>query len=375
MEERKSSYQIWLEQEGMPLNKSLAGIEDITTIPRKHWDRIGGNTAFLELEGTRQALRGMYVAEIPGGESLKPEKHLYEEAIYIIEGRGFTEIWQGEGSRQKFEWGPGSFFSIPLNASHRLVSGSRNRVLFFAATSAPRIMSAFAEDDFEVIFNCDYSVKSRWSQRKNYFTPNDKREIESSRTSMKMRTNFIPDVRALFLDDRDWKVSGGQSTGFIMGRYPRGHVSEWPVGRYHAAHYHGPGAILLGLSGEGYALVWPNELGPHPYETGHGDEVLKVNWKEKSIYSPPDRWYHQHFNTGDKPCRHLAIYGTMDDTEYRPESRNYDFLGAYSIREGGTMIQYNEEDPQIRTNFEKELQKKGIKFAMPKERYEKPVVA
>jgi quercetin dioxygenase-like cupin family protein len=351
---RETSYEIWLEAEGLPLHKEIAGFDDITAIPRKRWDRIGGDVAFLELVGTRQAQRGMYVAEIPPGGALNTERHLYEKAIYIMKGRGFTELWQGDGPKQKFEWGPGSLFAIPLNASHRMINGSREPVIFFAATTAPLIMDAFAEDDFGVIFNSDYKFKTRWSGQKDYFVASDKR-MKPERGGVRLFTNFIPDVKALFLDDFEMKVAGGQLTGYRMGRFPVGHVSEWPVGHYHAAHYHGPGAILLGLKGEGYVLVWPNEYGPRPYEAGHGDKVIKVSWKQNSLYSPPDRWYHQHFNTSKEPARHVAIYGSLV-TQYGATTPQ---------REGGTLVTYDIEDPEIRKQFERDLALKGIECTMP----------
>jgi quercetin dioxygenase-like cupin family protein len=367
-ESTKNSYGIWLESEGLPLHEEPVGFSDVTAVPRKRWDRIGGDVAFLQLIGTRQALKGLYVAEIPAGDALKPEKHLYEKAIYIIKGRGFTEVWQGDGPKQKFEWGPGSLFAIPLNASHRMVNGSREPVLFFAMTTAPQIMGAFAESDFDVIFTSDHVFKTRWDGGKDFFAANDVR-AKTDLNSVLMKTNFIPDVKSVFLDDFEKKVAGGQITGFRMGRFPRGHISGWPVGRYHAAHYHAPGALLFGLRGEGYVLLWPNELGQHPYEDGHGDKVLRVNWKENSIYSPPDRWYHQHLNTSPEPARHWAIYGQMEIGEYGTETLG--FKGLIDSREGGTLITYEDEDPEIRRQFEAELARKGIKSTMPPVNYKK----
>lgn len=361
-ESKLNSYGIWLQSEGMPLNRQIAGFDDITAVPRKHWDRIGGDAAFLELVGTRQAQRGLYVAEIPAGGALKPEKHLYEKAIYIMKGRGFTEVWQGDGPRQKFEWSTGSLFAIPLNASHRMVNGSNEPAIFFAETTAPQIMGAFAESDFDAVFNCSNVFKTRWSGKKDYFAASDSR-VRTDQDSMIFSTNFIPDLKDLFLDDYEKKVAGGQITGYRMGRFPRGHVSEWPVGRYHAAHFHGPGAILMGLKGEGYVLVWPNEAGPRPFEAGNGDKVLKINWKANSLYSPPDRWYHQHFNTSNEPARHFAIYGAMEFGDYATDTLG--FKGLVSHSEGGTLVTYEEEDPEIRRLFERELAKKGIKSTMP----------
>ena len=29
---------------------------------------------------------------------------------------------------------------------------------------------------------------------------------------------------------------------------------------------------------EGYSLMWPNEWGTRPYESGYGDRVVKIDW-------------------------------------------------------------------------------------------------
>ena len=163
------------------------------------------------------------------------------------------------------------------------------------------------------------------------------------------------------------KVSGGQVTGYRMvNGFPHGHMSEWPVGRYHKADYHGPGALLVGLVGEGYVLVWARDCGIHPYRDGHGDKVLKVPWGPRSMYGPPDGWYHQHINTGSGPARHLAVYGPPSSSiAGYVNSIGYDFTGNISMEEGGTLINYEDEDPQIRKDYEEAIGRKGIRCAMP----------
>ncbi len=33
------------------------------------------------------------------------------------------------------------------------------------------------------------------------------------------------------------------------------------------------------------------------------EDVVGMDWKEGSVYSPLDGWYNQHFNTGSQPAR------------------------------------------------------------------------
>ena len=359
----RNYYEEWMSGEGVPIHEAVAGIDDVTELPRKPWARTGGVGAFIQLLGPQQAERGIYVAEIPGGKALEPERHLYQESIVILKGLGSTEVWQEGMPKRTFEWGEGSVFAPPLNCWHRLINGSREPVLFLGVTTAPKAMNLFCADD--VVFHCDHRFLNHFSGEDDYFKPTQKR-VKVGRYSTLWYTNFIGDARAVLLDDKEHKVSGGQLTGYRMANgFPSGHISAWPSGRYHKAHYHGPGAILVGLEGEGYVLVWPHTLGAHPYQESRGDKVLKVNWGPCSIYSPPDAWFHQHFNGGRLPARHLAIYGANSGVPGYTDSIGQDFSGSVSFREGGTLVDYEDEDPQIRKDFEETLRQKGIPLQMP----------
>ena len=353
-------YEKWMRQEGLPVHEALGGMGDVTQLDRKPWARTGGSACFIQMLGTIQAGRGIYVGEIPGGGTWNPERHLFDEAFFIIQGRGLTEVWQEGQSKVTFEWGPGSVFAPPLNTWHRLVNGSREPALFVAITTAPQVMSALF--DYDYLFSCDHNFVDFFGEGSEYFSPGEKRE-QIGRGSTKWTTNFIPDASAAFLDDWEHKVSGGQLTGYRMARnFPRGHISEWPVGRYHKAHYHDGGALVMGLQGEGYVTLWPNELGIHPYQDGHGDEVHVIEWGPHSIYIPPDGWFHQHMNTGKGPARHIACYPGRGEGERVEDGLSHTVT---PIREGGALIDYEEEDPEIRRRFEATLRAKGIESTMP----------
>ncbi len=357
-----NAYDRFMEQEGIPVHAAEAGLSDVSQLDRRPWARTGGSGAFLQLRGMAEDQRGIYVAEIPGGGALNPEKHLYEEAFLVLQGRGVTEVWQEGGDKVTFEWGEGSFFAPPLNTWHRLINGSREPALLLAVTTAPQSMESFHDNEF--IFSCDHRFTGRFGDTANYFaTTEDRRKVGGGTTWF---TNFIPDVYAAFLDNQPKKVAGGQVTRYFMsGQFPAGHMSEWPVGVYHKAHHHGPGALLIGLRGKGYVPLWHKDLGLRPYENGHGDKVITVEWGARSIYCPPDGYFHQHMNTGKEPARHLAIYGQMSP---RPSFKHFygdNFVGLESALEGGTLIEYEDEDPEIRGRFEERLKQEGVKSQMP----------
>ncbi|HEY8692445.1 MAG TPA: cupin domain-containing protein [Chloroflexota bacterium] len=358
-------YDEFMEGEALPIHRAVVGLPDVTTLERKAWARTGGSGAFIQLQGTYESERGIYVADIPGGGALEPEKHLYEEEIFILEGRGTAQAWQDDGPKLTFEWGPGSVFAFPLNTTHRLLNGGRDRVVFMGVTTAPRVLNAL--EDLGAVFDNDYQPIDLYSLGENYFLTRESKTTEGSYQQAIMHTNFIPDSRRVLLDNLERKVAGGQLTGYRMGkRFPHGHISEWSSGRYHKAHYHGPGAILLGLDGEGYVLAWDSRFGARPYLDGHGDQVRRVDWGRNSIYSPPNAYFHQHLNTGAGPAKHIAVYGARHPMGVGEMTEgDEEWIGFRSYRDGGTLIEYEDEDPKVRQDFEATLRAKGIEPTMP----------
>lgn len=361
---RETSYEIWLREEGIPVFHGY-GVEDVTVLARKPWRRTGGSGAYIDLKGM-EGFTGMYVCEIPPGAALNPEHHLYEELIYILKGVGATEIWSAgdEASKMHFEWQQGSVFAIPLNARHRMINGSREPVFFLAVTSAPLMIDLL--HDMPFIMGSDYKFADRFDGEKSYFVPSNVRKEVGG--FINWETNFIADARGALVDPSEAKGYGVKITSFDMGGSTLvGHIAEWPVGRYHKAHFHQGGAILLILRSEGYTLMWPPEAGMRPYQSGYGDQVVKVNWREGSVFSPPSGWFHQHFNTGNEKARQLAF-------RYSGQSGKY-LLGCWrainkegvrtSVREGGTMIEYEDEDPRIRLDFESAIREVGVAMKMP----------
>jgi hypothetical protein len=364
-EDIATPYESWLRQEGVPVIEGY-GV-NIAEVPLGDWPRKGGRGAFVQLKGMEGAT-GMEVVEIAPGKALEPEKHLYEKVIYVVEGLGSTEVWTEGGERRFFEWGPGSLFSPPLNSWYRLINGGSQRVLTAAVTNAPMIVDIFHNLDF--IFNCPYQFKDRFNGEKDYFEMSQTR-YPLGRTNI-WETNFIADVNKAGIDRHDWKAAGGGLTAFeIASNTLVGHLVDWPVGRYHKAHYHGAGAVLLILASEGYTLMWPNDLGIHPYQDGHGDQVVRVDWKAGTAFGPPNAWFHQHFNLGNEKAKQLALrYGSKKHKMgFYVAAQKRDGGVFISVKEGGTLIEYEDEDSEIRRLYEAEIKKRGIALDMPPIRY------
>ncbi len=109
----------------------------------------------------------MFVYDIPAGSSSTPQRHLFEEVIYVLEGRGSTQLELADGTKRSFEWGPRSFFAIPLNAKHRHFNGSgTHRALLATTTDMPLMMNLFHNEDF--IFSNDFEFTDRIGKEEYY---------------------------------------------------------------------------------------------------------------------------------------------------------------------------------------------------------------
>jgi oxalate decarboxylase/phosphoglucose isomerase-like protein (cupin superfamily) len=358
----KTAYFQWMNRQGIPIVDGY-GVEDVRNLPMKPWEKIGGDASFINLYGM-EGVTGMYVAEIPAGGALKPEKHFYEKVIVILSGHGATEVSHDGGRKQSFEWGPWSLFAPPMNTTHRMINGGREPVKFLAVTNAPLLFDVVHNEDF--LFNCPYNFSDRYSGADGFFNVGTKR-YENGMQHI-WETNFIMDIQSASLDSREVKGAGVRITQFeLSGNGLIGHLAQWPSGRYHKAHYHGPGAILLGLQSSGYVLLWSKELGTRPFESGRGGEVVEVNWKEGSVYCPPGGWFHQHFNTGPNSARHLAVrYGSrLHPIGFKIADKRSEEGVYIDVKKGGTLINYEDEDPYIRKHYEDEMKKTGVPSQMP----------
>jgi quercetin dioxygenase-like cupin family protein len=328
------NYAKYQEEEGLPV---LAGhhVDDIATVPVAPWARTGGGLGtFINL--SEQEIDDAYVLEIPPATTLTPQRHMYEAVIFVAEGHGATSVWNDGEEPVTFEWQPGSFFAIPLNAHYRHINAhGSERARLLAVTSAPLIMNLYHSRKF--IYECPYVFRDRFDGARDGFS----REgvfLEDVPGGL-WETNFIADLRSIGMTE--WHDGEALRGAFIAlaASVMKTHVAEFAVGTYKKAHRHGPGAHILILEGSGYTLMWKP-----------GEEPTKYPWRPGSLISPPAGWYHQHFNTGPEPVFHMAVH--------RPASIRGD-------RGETAQIEYEDEDPAIRQMFVDELNINGVELDMP----------
>lgn len=349
-----------MDQEGVPIVGGF-GIEQIAALPRAPWGRLGGQGSLIDLNGM-EGVTGAYVIEVPAGGSLRPERHLYDELMYAVSGRGSLEAWTDPARKVTLEWSEGSLFSPPLNAWHQLYNGTDAPAVLFAVTTAPLALDLYRSPDF--VFGNDHVFSDRFTADPDFYTRSVEKQTDLG--WVYWETNHLPDAPNARIAPREQKGAGVKITVYEMaGNVLVGHIADWPAGRYHKAHYHGGGAVLLILRSRGYTLLWPRDAGPRPFEAGHADRVVRVEWRKGSILCPPSGWFHQHFNTGGEPARQLAL--RLGSKKYGV--RFYDVQDAQginvSIRDGGSLIEYADEDPEIGNIFRRELAAQGVRYEMP----------
>jgi gentisate 1,2-dioxygenase len=326
------SYQAYQQEEALPIVRGFH-VEDVAALPLAPWERMGGRGTFINL--SEQEMDDAYVFELAPRASSRPQRHLFEEIIYVLRGRGATSVHQADGAAVEFEWHAGSLFAIPLNASYQHFNHSgEDPAVLLGVTSAPLLMNLFHSR--QAIFDCPYVFNDRFAGRADEFQvePKWREDVPGGL----WETNFFSDVRRVGLVQ--WEDRGKAFKHVyiaLAGNVMKVHLAEFAVGTYKKAHRHGPGAHILILNGEGYSLMGPP-----------GEEPQRFDWGVGSLISPPAGWYHQHFNLGDVPVFHLAFH--------RPQS----ITSSYSRAQ----IEYEDEEPEVRALFERELARRNIESQM-----------
>lgn len=344
----ESCYQEFVKREGVPLHEGSA-LENLATVSLGDWERRGGKCAYTRLGD--QEDHSLQIVEIPPKGQLKPERHLYEEVMFVLKGRGATTIWQEGEPKQTVEWEEGALLAIPLNAWHQEFNASSEgpcRMVF--ATNMAHVVNLYHNFDF--IFNNPYLFKDRYShEMQNYFAD------EGKHWNLRLfETNFIPDIKKFRLDE--WREKGIRTSimRLSMASCSIGlHILEVSEGTYATAHRHGAGAHVMVIDGQGYELL---------FMPGGEKDRRRVALTPYAVVAPRLNEFHQHFNTGKSPLRQLAIrgrsprYGTGERYDPVGAARS-DNPHAYSFT-----IRYEKEDPAIREEYYRELDRNGVSLRL-----------
>jgi len=348
---KKYTYDYWMESVGIPIHRGYY-IEDLRTLELGWWEERQCNAAFIQLMG-QEGVSSAMVTEILPGQTLPPFKFALDEIFYVVEGRGLTTVWAGEGKPQKtFEWHKHSMFLVPHNYTRQLSNmQGKQPVRLLQYNYLPLTLSGIGDVNF--LCNNPYEIQDKVGAQETDFY-SEAKVIEQSGGFLSNRLvwygNFFPDMKAWDKLDANTRRGAGGRSVFIQ--FPDTevscHMSVFDALTYKKAHRHGPGRVIVIPDGEGYSIMWEE-----------GKEKVVVPWHEASLFVPPDKWFHQHFNAGGTPARYLALHPP------------YQFHGSAEKVEDRAkdQIEYTDEDLWIREKFVEELGKRGVKSLMPDEAY------
>jgi quercetin dioxygenase-like cupin family protein len=192
--ENLTTYEKWLETEGLDVIRDYM-VKDVRAVPLMPWPRKGGKGAHICLHGAEDC-NAAYICEIPSGNSLKPQKHLFEEMITILDGEGRTEIWNEGGNKVVCKWKTGSLFAVPLNAWHQHTNLGNKPARYLAVTDAPPVIDLFHNNDF--VFNNPFVFKDRFNGQPDYFSSEGElmEKTQKERMWLSNFKNLNPEPRA-----------------------------------------------------------------------------------------------------------------------------------------------------------------------------------
>ena len=347
-----SAYDQWIASTGIPIHRGYY-VEDLRTLELGPWPERGCDAAFLVLAG-QEGITEARVTEIPPTVTLPPQKFALDEIIYVVEGRGLTTVWaEGGSTKRTFEWQKNSMFMVPRNYMHQLgnTQGSE-RVRLLHYNYLPLSMAIVPDPDF--FFNNPYVDRITLQgddgdlySEATVIRPGEPGADAGGRVLWYGR--FFPDMGVWDkLHTYQERGAGGHRVGIQFAKSTMwSHMSVFPSRTYKKGHRHGPGVLIVIPKGEGYSIMWPE-----------GRERVVIPWHEASVFVPPDRWFHQHFNVGEAPARYLAFHAPR---AVRPGERIENLARD--------QIEYSDEDPSIRQRFESELAARNLESLMPEQAY------
>jgi oxalate decarboxylase/phosphoglucose isomerase-like protein (cupin superfamily) len=352
----KFTHDFWMDSLGLPVHTGYY-IPDLRSLELSRWEERGCDAAFIQLEG-QQGITETRVSEVPARAVLPPVRLAFDEVVYVAAGRGATTVWSSTGDRKSFEWGENSMFLLPRHHFHQFSNTHGSlpaRLLHY--NYFPLLLSASPDPEAFISTNRgDAGEPLKAVDLEQLYAEPSTRTTSEADVVWKRRErvwvgSFFPDMSAWDkLNVNQRRGAGGRSVAMeFPGSEISCHMSVFPPRTYKKAHRHGPGRAIVIPAGEGYSVMWEE-----------GKEKVVAPWKPGSLITPPNKWFHQHFNVGQNPARYLAFHPPMqfDGHAEKIEDRAKD------------QIEYVNEDPAVRERFEAELGRRGMESELPEAAYQ-----
>ncbi len=259
---------------------------------------LGAATANLG-EG-RLRLLDTILVEIPPGGELAPHRHLAEEMIYIVSGKGYTLMWnRSEGKQERYEWAEGDLLSPSLNAWHQHFNGSSDTpARYLSITTSPLTENLFKNSPF--LSSTDFSFEGRWKKTVGQKPEYVGNVTEGSQTVRMNVGHLLPNLRNRKMKDRGIGMSGitilpeGDMAGNqLLEMEVREYTSGDAVGHYHRHLWE---VVYYVLKGEGYSVL-----------QREGEPERRIEWSEGDLFIVEANEYHDHRPRGGAGASRLQV--------------------------------------------------------------------
>lgn len=246
--------------------------------------------AFDDLAGNTTL--GAHLSEIAPGSFKRGHRHVDEAVIYIVEGKGWSELRQSDDlPDQRVEWQTGDLVAIPANAWHKHYNADPDnptRQLAFKNTRLLRRL--FGSRDF--VYANDFRFGDRYADESDYWTLREPTE------DGRLRVNVIKDCASEPLAEAPHAGRGVSLQEYLMGGHLMLDVAIVEVVRrgHIRPHRHLAEEAIFVLSGRGRTHLW-QEHGPQ----------RTIKWRAGDMLCPPLNVWHTHETEGHDPARFLVV--------------------------------------------------------------------
>jgi quercetin dioxygenase-like cupin family protein len=244
------------------------------------FDELGGNTTL-----------GIHLSEISAGGHKRGHRHVDEALIYIVTGRGWSELRQDDSRpMQRIDWKAGDLLSIPSNAWHQHFNSdadATSRQLAFKNTRLLR--SLFGSRDF--VYANDFRFTDRYADEDDYWTS---RRVDETG---KVQVNAIQDCAAIPIAPAPELGAGVSRDAFLLGghRMLELDIVELGPGAHIAPQRPLAEEAVYVLKGSGTTRIWNQE----------GVEQV-VDWSAGDLLSAPFHAWRRH-EAGAGGARYLRV--------------------------------------------------------------------
>jgi quercetin dioxygenase-like cupin family protein len=266
-------------------------VRDIATIPVAERPKRNARAAAFDGLGGNTTL-GIHLSVMAPGSQKNGHRHLDEATFYIVSGRGWTELRQGEDvPDQRVEWKAGDVVVIPSNAWHKHYNADPdNEARQLAFKNTRFLRKLFHSRDF--VYRNDFRFHDRYDDEPDYWTS------RQPGNHGKVRANLLPDVASEPLSPDPNAGDGVSVARYAMG----GHrmldhlVFEIAVGGRMRPHLPFAEEGILVLRGAGRTVLRSED----------GREAT-VSWSAGDLLAPPLHVTREHIQEGAEPARFLLV--------------------------------------------------------------------